>query len=87
MTFEDQINKLAGEAVACTSEEQAVVLARRMQVLMHERIEALRENLITVPPVGPVVQSAVKDPNLRLKESRLQLTSLLAVLAKRLLNL
>lgn len=63
MTFEDQINKLAEEAIACTCEEQAIELIRRMQALMHDRIEALRENLITVPPVGPVVQSAVKGSN------------------------
>ena len=63
MTFEDQINKLADEAIACTSEGQAVELVRRMQALMHERIEGLRENLITVPRVGPVVQSPMKGPN------------------------
>lgn len=63
MTFEDQIIRLAEEAIACTSEEQSVELVRRMKALMHERIEALRDNLITVPPVGPVVQSPVKGPN------------------------
>jgi hypothetical protein len=63
MTFEEQVNKLAEEASACTSEEQAIELIRRMQTLMHDRIETLRENLITVPPVGPVVQSAVKGSN------------------------
>lgn len=60
MTFEDQINRLAEEVIHCTSEEQAIELTRRMQALMHARIESLRENLITVPPVGPIVQSAVK---------------------------
>ncbi len=60
MTFEDQINKLAEEAIACTSEEHAVELIRRMHALMHERLEVLRESLVTVPPVGPVVQSTIK---------------------------
>ena len=63
MTFEDKVDKLAEEAIACTSEEQAIELIRRMQTLMHDRIETLRENLITVRPVGPVVQSAVKGSN------------------------
>lgn len=63
MTFEDQINQLADEAIRCTSEEQAIELTRRMQALMHARIESLRENLITVPPVGPIVQSALKTPH------------------------
>lgn len=63
MTFEDQINKLAEDAIACASEDQAVELVRRMQSLMHERIESLRENLITVPLVGPVVQSTMRSPN------------------------
>jgi hypothetical protein len=54
MTFEQQINCLCEKAVACKSEEEAVEIARQMQALMHNRIEELRSNLITLPPVGPI---------------------------------
>lgn len=53
MNFEEQINQLCTEAIACKSEEKAVELARRMQSLVHARIEELRSNLVTLPPVGP----------------------------------
>ena len=54
MTFEQQINRLSQQDVACKSEEEAVDIARQMQELMHNRIEELRSNLITLPPVGPI---------------------------------
>lgn len=60
MTFEDQINQLAEEAIRCTSEAQAIELIHKIQALMHARIESVRGNLITLPPIGPVVQSAQK---------------------------
>ncbi len=53
MTFEQQITKLCSEAIACKSEEEAVELVREIQTLMHKRIEELRGNLITLPPLGP----------------------------------
>jgi len=56
MTFEDQISKLAEEAVSCTSEEQAVELTHRLQVLMHRRIESLREDVTAMASVGCIVQ-------------------------------
>ena len=45
--------KLCKEAIACESEKRAVELAREMQALMHKRVENLRQNLITLPPLGP----------------------------------
>ncbi len=51
--FEEQISALCQEVIACKSEEQAIELARRIQSLMHARIEELRGNLITLPPIGP----------------------------------
>lgn len=53
MNFEEQITQLCEEVIACESEEQAVELVRRLQVLMHTRIEQLRENLMNLPPIGP----------------------------------
>lgn len=53
MNFEEQIAQLCEEAIACKSEEQAVELVRRLQALMHTRIEQLRGNLINLPPIGP----------------------------------
>lgn len=53
MNFDEQIVKLCEELIACKSEARAVELARLMQELMHARIEELRSNLITLPPLGP----------------------------------
>jgi hypothetical protein len=53
MNFDEQIMCLCQEAIACKCEADAVELARRMQALMHGRIEELRGNLITLPPIGP----------------------------------
>jgi len=48
MTFEEHILKLCKEAVTCKSEAEAIELALQTQALMHERIEELRGNLITL---------------------------------------
>jgi hypothetical protein len=53
MTFEQRMGKLCKDAVASESEQEAVEILRQMQELMHNRIEELRGNLITLPPVGP----------------------------------
>ena len=58
MTFEQQILSLCEEAVACESEEEAMEIARHIQALLHARIEELRGNLISLPPVGP---AGIKD--------------------------
>ena len=56
MTFEDQVNKLAEEAISCTSEEQAVELIRFVASVDAPRIESLCKNLTSLRAVGPVVQ-------------------------------
>ena len=53
VNFEEQIIALCEEVITCKSEEQAIELVRRMQSLMHTRIEELRGKLITLPPIGP----------------------------------
>jgi hypothetical protein len=53
MTFEQQILKLSEEAVTCGSDEEAIQLTQRLQVLMHSRVEEVRGNLITLQPIGP----------------------------------
>jgi hypothetical protein len=57
MTFKNQIKKLAAKAIACTSEEEAVEKVQRMQVLMHTRVEEVRNNLITLSALGIIVPS------------------------------
>jgi hypothetical protein len=52
MTFEQQIHELCQEAIACQSEEDAVSVAKRIQVLMHARIEELRSNISSLPLLG-----------------------------------
>jgi hypothetical protein len=52
MTFEQQIMKLCEEVIACHSEREAIELTRRMQLLMHARIEELRNNLSNLPLLG-----------------------------------
>ena len=53
VTFEEHIRKLCADVAACNSGDEAVELIRTVQALIHTRIEALRSNLITVPPIGP----------------------------------
>jgi hypothetical protein len=55
MTFEEQLKHLCQKIVACKSDEEAVELARRMQALMHARVEELRSNLIALPTIGPTI--------------------------------
>ena len=54
MTFEQEIGKLCLEVIACTSDQEAVELTRRMQGLMHKRIQEVRGNLMTLPSLGPI---------------------------------
>ena len=53
MDFENQILQLCQEIIACQSEEESVKLTRRMQELLHRRIEELRSNVSTLPLVSP----------------------------------
>ena len=52
MTFEQQIHKLCEEAIACRCEDDAIAVTRRIQMLMHARIEELRGNLSNLPLLG-----------------------------------
>jgi hypothetical protein len=58
MTFEECIRELCEQAAACASETGAVELARQLRSLMHERVEELRGNLLTMPLFGPTSKVA-----------------------------
>jgi hypothetical protein len=45
MTFEEEIRRLCREAISCTSDEEATAIARRIQALIHERMDEFRGNL------------------------------------------
>jgi hypothetical protein len=49
MDFENHIRELCQEILTCQTEEEAVDLTRRMQELLHRRIEDLRSNVSTAP--------------------------------------
>ena len=49
MTFEQRVRQLCEQVAACASETEAIELTRQLQPLMHERIEILRGNLLTMP--------------------------------------
>jgi hypothetical protein len=53
MTFEERVRELCKQVAACNSEIEAIGLARQLQSLVHERIEGLRGNLLTMPLLGP----------------------------------
>jgi hypothetical protein len=52
MTFENQIENLCKQAAQCKSESEAVEIARRIQRLMHARVDELRSNLTTLQAVA-----------------------------------
>jgi len=60
VTFDHEIRKLCDQILACTSEREAVKLTCRLKALLHGHIEELRNNLITLPAVGPVSVDARK---------------------------
>ena len=47
--FETRILELCEELMSCESEEGQIELARKMRILVHQRIEELRGNLIILP--------------------------------------
>jgi hypothetical protein len=49
MTFEERVRQLCEQAAAAGSETEAIELARQAQSLIHDRIEGLRGNLLTMP--------------------------------------
>jgi hypothetical protein len=52
MTFEERVRDLCEQAARSTSETEGIELARQLQVLMHDRVEELRGNLLTMPFPG-----------------------------------
>jgi hypothetical protein len=48
MTFEERIQALGQEAVACNRGQEAVDVTRRIQMLMHGRIGQVRAKLETL---------------------------------------
>jgi hypothetical protein len=54
MNFEERIKTLCEEAIACKCEEDAVAVARQIQLLMHSRIEELRANINHLQLLGDV---------------------------------
>ena len=53
MTFEERVREMCEQAAACGSEIEAIGLVRQLQSMMHERVEELRGNLLTMPSLGP----------------------------------
>ena len=53
MTFEERVRLLCDRVATSDSESEAIELARQLQSLMHERVEELRGNLLTMPLFGP----------------------------------
>jgi hypothetical protein len=53
MTFEERVRHLCNQVATSGSETEAIQLARQLQSLMHERVEELRGNLLTMPLLGP----------------------------------
>jgi len=49
MEFEDRIRNICEELVACTSQAESLVLCKRLQALMHERIEETRKRAQALP--------------------------------------
>jgi hypothetical protein len=49
MTFEERVRQLCEQAAAAGSETEAIDLVRQAQSLIHDRIEGLRGNLLTMP--------------------------------------
>ena len=47
--FDIRILELCKELLSCKSNEGQIELAREMRILVHERIEELRGNLIILP--------------------------------------
>ena len=47
--FEVRIKELCQQIVNRQSEPEAVELSRQLQILMHKRVEDLRENVLAVP--------------------------------------
>jgi hypothetical protein len=53
MTFQESVRELCEHAAACNSDIEAIGLVRQLQSMMHERVEELRGNLLTMPSLGP----------------------------------
>jgi hypothetical protein len=53
MTFEERVRELCKQVATCNSEIEAIGLVRQLQSLMHERVQELRGNLLTMPSLGP----------------------------------
>jgi hypothetical protein len=53
MTFEERVRQLCDHVATSGSETEAIELARQLQSLMHERVEEVRGNLLTMPLLGP----------------------------------
>jgi hypothetical protein len=49
MTFDERVRVLCERAAGCESETEAVKLARQVHGLLHERIEGLRVDLLSMP--------------------------------------
>ena len=47
--FETRILELCEELISCDTDEGQIELAREMRVLLHERLEEIRGNLIVLP--------------------------------------
>jgi hypothetical protein len=56
MTFEERVRQLCEQAAAAGSETEAIELARQAQSLIHDRIEELRGNLLTMPSLGSTLK-------------------------------
>lgn len=54
--FEARILELCEELRACESVERQIELAREMRILIHERTEKLRGNLIPFPVIDAIME-------------------------------
>lgn len=53
-SFEKEVKELCKQIVACGTEQEAIELARNLRVLLHERVEHLRGNVLPIDADGSV---------------------------------